>query len=75
MRLIGEYSKQRYVIWDLDERKEVYWAGNSPLCSKTLVHPDDGLPITTMERFCIQTGNALAAERDAEFLGCEKEEL
>ena len=38
------------------------------------VDRQDGLPLRTIRRFCLQTGREMAAERGAEFTGAERDE-
>lgn len=55
----GQYNEFGYQIFVNDDL--VYEAGNSPYDSVSVV--EDGLPLTTIKKYCIQTGKEITGER------------
>ena len=75
-RLVGYYNRDGYRIERPDDHggRILYEAGNNPLESSSHVDQEDGLPLRTIRRFCLQTGREMAAEMDGTFAGAEREE-
>ncbi len=72
MKLIGYYDDYGYRIEDDDNGTVLYEAGNNPLESTS--HVINGLPVETLKRYCKQTGQEMAEELGAEWLGAFENE-
>jgi len=64
--IIGEYNKNGYEIMN-DKGESLYLAGNHPLDSSLVI--SNGLPITALRKFCIQTGKEMAKEQKTKWGG------
>ena len=69
MEIIGYYNLDGYRIEDNLDGEVLYEAGNNPLESTSHVDHADGLPIETIQEYCVLTGQEVAKELKAEFMG------
>ncbi len=78
MKIIGYYNEQGYEIVALDENgqivKEFYQAGNNRFDSQQS-SVDNPLPLSTLKRYCQQTGKDIAKEEKLPFIGIEYSDL
>lgn len=67
--LIGYYDLDGYRIEDARSGEVLYSAGNNPVESSSVVDREEGLPLANIQEFCIRTGNEMAIELKATFMG------
>lgn len=74
-KLIGYYNEYGYRIEDNLDGEELYIAGNNPFESSSVVELENGLPLDKIKEYCERTGQDMAEELKAEWLGAEYEEI
>lgn len=70
MRLVGTFNEFGYQIEDVDGNV-IYTAGNNPRESSSVVSLEHALDITEIMQFCRETGEDMAQDLDATFVGIQ----
>jgi len=73
-KIIGYYHNKGYEICGIDKNgqivNELYQAGNNRFDSQQN-SADNPLPLSTLKRYCKQTGEEIAKENGLPFIGVE----
>jgi hypothetical protein len=75
--IIGRYNRQGYTVVEIKsngEETELYQAGNNPQDSGVSQSFSNGLSLTTLRKYCIETSREVAKERAVKYGGVERDE-
>jgi hypothetical protein len=68
--IVGYYNHYGYTV--NSNTREIYFAGNSPLDSTSVVSVKQGLCLKALRKCCLQTCKELSKERNEPFRGIER---